>query len=331
MTIAKGDAASAVALVTLLVVATVVIAPIVLPLLLPGVQVDPVAIMIALSWQMLLPLAVGVFLHERYPEEAAEYVDEVATISNVALALLFARRPLARTFRVYSACSGAAGSSRRCCSLQSRSGRGYLLGIPAGVERRLLALGTAQRNVAAAFIIAAGSFADRPVVLELPRSSRPRDDDRAVPAGRRVVKARKPAAGARHGVRGGPRRRREAVSDDDQPADPDSRARTHLANERTFLAWFRTGLTLIALGVAASQFLTVTTLTGARLIPLFSTLVIAVGVGFVLVGGWRYRRGQSRIDAGHFAPAGLSVVVTSVAALVAGLLALLLVWLTPRP
>ena len=29
----------------------------------------------------------------------------------------------------------------------------------------MLALGTAQRNVAAAFIIAAGSFADRPVVL----------------------------------------------------------------------------------------------------------------------------------------------------------------------
>lgn len=121
------------------------------------------------------------------------------------------------------------------------------------------------------------------------------------------------------------------MNDDHQPADPDSRARTHLANERTYLAWFRTGLTLIALGVAASQFLTVTTLTGARLIPLFSTLVIAVGVGFVLVGGWRYWRGQSRIDAGRFAPAGLSVVVTSVAALVAGLLALLLVWITPRP
>jgi BASS family bile acid:Na+ symporter len=44
---------------------------------------------------------------------------------------------------------------------------GYLLGIPAGVERRLLALGSAQRNVAAAFIIAVGSFSDRPSVLAL--------------------------------------------------------------------------------------------------------------------------------------------------------------------
>ena len=37
--------------------------------------------------------------------------------------------------------------------------------------------------------------------------------------------------------------------------DPDSRARTHLANERTFLAWLRTGLGLIVLGLAAAQFM----------------------------------------------------------------------------
>jgi putative membrane protein len=121
------------------------------------------------------------------------------------------------------------------------------------------------------------------------------------------------------------------VSDDQRPADPDSRARTHLANERTFLAWFRTGLTLIALGVAAAHFLTATTVTGVRLIPLFSTLVIVVGVGLVIVGVWRYHRGHARIDAGAFAPAELSVVVTSAAALVTGLVALLLVWLTPGP
>ena len=42
---------------------------------------------------------------------------------------------------------------------------GYLLAIPARVERRLLGLGAGQRNLAAAFIIAAGSFADRPTVL----------------------------------------------------------------------------------------------------------------------------------------------------------------------
>jgi putative membrane protein len=113
-------------------------------------------------------------------------------------------------------------------------------------------------------------------------------------------------------------------------ADNESRARTHLANERTFLAWFRTGLTLIALGVAAAQFLTATTLTGVRLIPLFSTLVVGVGVALVAIGAWRYDRGRARIDVGQFHPARLSIYVTSVAALATGLLALVVVWLMPH-
>jgi putative membrane protein len=120
------------------------------------------------------------------------------------------------------------------------------------------------------------------------------------------------------------------VTEDGSRVDPDSRARTHLANERTFLAWFRTGLTLIALGVAAAQFLTLTTSTGVRLVPLFSTLVIGLGVVLVAVGVWRYHGGRTRIDEERFHPAHLSVVVTSAAALVTGLLALMLVWLLPH-
>ncbi len=44
--------------------------------------------------------------------------------------------------------------------------------------------------------------------------------------------------------------------------DSDGRAGTHLANERTYLAWFRTGLTTIALGLAAAQLLTRNVLPG---------------------------------------------------------------------
>ncbi len=40
-----------------------------------------------------------------------------------------------------------------------------------------------------------------------------------------------------------------------QRTDLESRARTHLANERTFLAWLRTGIALIGLGLAAAKFL----------------------------------------------------------------------------
>ena len=164
VTIARGDGASAVALVTLLIVATVVFAPLALPVMLPGVTVDSGGIVFALAWQMLLPLAIGIFVRERYPEEAAGYRDEVATISNIALVLLF----LTSVGQNLPGLLGLFGSGAILATVLLVAVGivgGYLLGIPAGVERRLLALGAAQRNVAAAFIIATGSFADRPVLF----------------------------------------------------------------------------------------------------------------------------------------------------------------------
>jgi putative membrane protein len=71
--------------------------------------------------------------------------------------------------------------------------------------------------------------------------------------------------------------------------DPDSRARTHLANERTFLAWFRTGITLIALGLAAAQFLTRNVDPDVPLVEILSTLVIGTGAAAVAIGLYHYR------------------------------------------
>ena len=109
--------------------------------------------------------------------------------------------------------------------------------------------------------------------------------------------------------------------------DPDSRARTHLANERTFLAWFRTGLTLMALGIAAAQFLDREVGAGIPLVPLLATVLVVTGIGFSALGAWRYQRARLRIDAAAFEPAHWSVVVTTIAAIAAGALAIAFVWL----
>lgn len=170
VTIAKGDAASAVALVTLLVVATVVIAPLLVPTLIGDVQVDSAAIALSLGWHMLLPLAIGVFVRERYPDEARDYVDEVGTISNVSLALLLVSS-IGQNLGGLVGLLGSGGLAATVLLIAVAIVAGYLLGVPAGVERRLLALGSAQRNVAAAFIIAVGSFADRPTVIALVAAS----------------------------------------------------------------------------------------------------------------------------------------------------------------
>ncbi len=114
-------------------------------------------------------------------------------------------------------------------------------------------------------------------------------------------------------------------------ADPDSRARTHLANERTFLAWFRTGITLVALGLAAAQFLARDAAPGVPLVRGLSTIVIGTGAFVVVVGVFRYREGSRRIEAEAFQPAGRSVAIAAAAALAIAALGISFVWLFHSP
>lgn len=109
--------------------------------------------------------------------------------------------------------------------------------------------------------------------------------------------------------------------------DPDSRARTHLANERTFLAWFRTGITLVALGLAAAQFLGSDAPDGPPLVHALATVVVVTGGFVVAVGMTRYREGRRRIDAEEFSPAWRSVTVMTGAAFAITVLAIAFVWL----
>ncbi|MGI9253510.1 MAG: YidH family protein [Thermomicrobiales bacterium] len=103
------------------------------------------------------------------------------------------------------------------------------------------------------------------------------------------------------------------MSDAAAPAvrvDPDSRARTHLANERTFLAWLRTGLALMALGFAASEFLPDPKQGQIDLAALMSVVLVCGGFGLTAYGGWRYRRTTAQIDTGSYRPAAGMVIVS---------------------
>ena len=114
----------------------------------------------------------------------------------------------------------------------------------------------------------------------------------------------------------------------EQP-DEESRARTHLANERTFLAWFRTGITLIALGLAAAQFLSFEPTAAFRSCT-SSRRSSSYGIALALIGAARYLSGRERIDAMDFQPAYRSILATTIVAVVVGLIAIVFVWLV-RP
>ncbi|MGQ9682030.1 MAG: YidH family protein [Anaerolineae bacterium] len=109
-------------------------------------------------------------------------------------------------------------------------------------------------------------------------------------------------------------------ADDNQGPDADSRARTYLANERTFLSWFRTALALVALGLAAAQFLARDIAPGLPLRRSLAVVFIAGGVFAALAGLRRYMRANRQVATGRYQPAGLSVVaLTALLVLLAGL------------
>lgn len=101
--------------------------------------------------------------------------------------------------------------------------------------------------------------------------------------------------------------------------DLDSRARTLLANERTFLAWLRTGLSLVAAGLAVANFLPVGVIPGVPYVRIYSVLLVVSGTLLVVTGGVRARRAAQRIDQGISiaSPAGLWVVAVVAALLCA--------------
>jgi putative membrane protein len=105
-------------------------------------------------------------------------------------------------------------------------------------------------------------------------------------------------------------------------ADADSRARTHLANERTFLAWLRTGLSLVAVGLAVAGFLPVDLTPGIRYVTVFAVLLAIFGTAFVLYGANRYIVAYRQIEIGVYRPAVRPVVAFAIVVAALGLMAI---------
>jgi len=105
------------------------------------------------------------------------------------------------------------------------------------------------------------------------------------------------------------------------PDNPNpNRARDHLANERTFLAWVRTGVATIIFGFAIGRFSIALRefmkLQGYKsLTPGFTTwlgiISAAGGVLLILAGLGRYRKTRMQLDSNTFEPAGFVVDLVS--------------------
>lgn len=101
------------------------------------------------------------------------------------------------------------------------------------------------------------------------------------------------------------------------------RTSDHLANERTYLAWLRTGIGVIVFGFAIGRFAlalqqigdiggTKVKTTGVSLDMGIASMVL--GVALIFVGMQRYHANRKRIDEGAFRPA--TTLATAIGALI---------------
>jgi len=161
---AKGNLAFSVGLMVLLMIVTIIYMPIFLPLLLSGVDVDAMAIASSLFWTMLVPLAIGLFFKARYPGVADTLHPQMSRASSVSLVLLLVTG-LAVNFTDILDTFGTGAIITIVAFLLLALIGGYLAGGSDPAIRSVLGLGTAQRNLSAALIVAAQNFSDDPDVI----------------------------------------------------------------------------------------------------------------------------------------------------------------------
>ncbi len=106
------------------------------------------------------------------------------------------------------------------------------------------------------------------------------------------------------------------------------RARDHLANERTFLAWVRTSVAVVVFGFAIGRFAIalrqlaqfqghVPKTTGLSVWMGMSSIL--AGVVMVVAGLMRYRKTRAQLDEGKFEPAGFIVDLVTILTALFGL------------
>jgi len=162
--IAKGNVASAVGLMVLLMVITVGYLPLILPALLPEVTVNSGEIARSLFLLMLLPLACALAVNAKFPAAAARAKPLFDWLSTVGLLLVVSLQVVLHFTSVLSV-FGTRAILAGLLFIALGYGLGWLLGGPAADTRTVLGLGTAQRNIAAALVVASQNFSNFNVVV----------------------------------------------------------------------------------------------------------------------------------------------------------------------
>lgn len=117
---------------------------------------------------------------------------------------------------------------------------------------------------------------------------------------------------------------------------PDPRIGDHLANERTFLAWIRTSISVIVFGFVVAKFgitlrqflrLQDKTVEQSGMSLGIGVAFMAVGVVMAVVALLRYRNTRARLESGQFRAAGpIIMILGAITAVFGAILAAYLIY-----
>jgi bile acid:Na+ symporter, BASS family len=157
---AEHDVALSATLLLLLIPATVVFMTMAVPIAVPdAADVDAGAIAWPLGLTMVLPTAVGFLVRARAPRWAARLLPVLGKLSTLALVVMVATIVILN-LRAILDVFGTGAIFAALLVVAFAFVVGYGLGGPSDESRGVLGLGTAQRNIAAATVVASGSFHD---------------------------------------------------------------------------------------------------------------------------------------------------------------------------
>ena len=156
---ANHDIGAAARLLVVLLPFTVIYLPVMVPLVVPGVTVSLKSIATPLLLSMLLPLVVGLVTSTWFPKLAQRLQPTMGAVATIALVILITLTFVVN-FQQIVGLLGTGAIPAAALLIGGAFAIGYLLGGPDPDDRGVLGLGTGQRNVAAATVVAAQSIGD---------------------------------------------------------------------------------------------------------------------------------------------------------------------------
>lgn len=161
---AGGNLPLSASLTMFLMAATVLFMPVVVPLVVPEARVSPAAIALPLLWTMLLPLGAGLLVRARGQALAERLRPWAARLANVALVVLVAATLLAH-FRALVRIIDEGAILAPLMLIPGAFAIGWAFGREYRGGHVVLGLGSAQRNIAAAMVVATQGLDDPNTVV----------------------------------------------------------------------------------------------------------------------------------------------------------------------